>query len=241
MLSIVIPTYRGAERLALLLPTISFLTDVELLVADDGSPKEEGDAIQKVVAASPIARKQAIRFDENRGMVAVVKSLLDAAQGDQVLQLDDDVVLPPDLLTTLGELLRLPNIGVLSWRSFGKNRGQSLRPTPGLLEPATQLAGYCMAYWRSVYDEVGGVDTRFRMYCSDSDYALRVCLAGHPCYRVWWPLVPHEEHAAFSNGDFDRGALASRDLAAFHAKWGTNGDEMEKRALLKLKGAEAGA
>lgn len=241
MLSIVIPTYRGAARLARLLPTINANdnADVELLVADDGSPGNEGEAIKEVVAKSPITRKRTLRFDENCGMVAVMKLLLEEARGELVLQLDDDVLVPAGLITTMSHLLeQIPNVGVLSWRSLGRNPGQSRKSAVGFLEPATQLAGYCMAYRRSVYDEVGGVDTRFRMYCSDSDFALRVCMAGHPCYRVWWPLVPHEEHAAFSGGDFDRGGIAARDLAAFQAKWGNTGEEMEKKALSKLRLAE---
>jgi hypothetical protein len=104
-----------------------------------------------------------------------------------------------------------------------------------MLQPATELAGYCMAYRRAVYDEVGGIDTRYQFYCSDSDFALRVAQAGHPCYRVWWPLVPHLEHSSVSD-PAARTAMGTRDLAAFKAKWGAPGAEMEERAIAGFVG-----
>src|SRR6185295_4950392 len=119
--------------------------------------------------------------------------------GDTVLLLDDDVLWPAELLQTVRQLTAIPNIGVLSWRSFGDQPGQSTVARPGFMELATELAGYCMAFRRSVWDEAVGLDSRFKFYCSDSDFALRVTLAGHPSYRVWWPLVPHREHGAFKD------------------------------------------
>ena len=121
----------------------------------------------------------------------------------------------------------------------GSEPGAVQNRTPRILQPATQIAGYCMAFRREVYHEVGGVDTRFRQYCGDSDLALRMTLAGHPSYRVWWPLVPHEEHGAFNDspdlGSKAREQAAAKDLQAFQEKWGATGDEMERRALAGLE------
>ena len=132
----------------------------------------------------------------------------------------------------------LPGAGALSWRSLGPHEAyDSRRAIPGFLEPATHLAGYCMAFRRSVYDEVGGIDTRFRAVCGDSDLALRMTLAGHPSYRVWWPLVPHEGGASSKDSmALERpSAGAARDLALWAEKWdGKSGPEMEKLALERL-------
>ena len=231
MLSICVPCHRGAPRLETLIASLPISDpDLELLVYDDGSPQADANAIARVFSAAPIARKRLLRNERNRGPVAALRDVVAAASGDSVLQLDDDVTLPPTFLGTLRALLAIDNIGVLSWRSEGSNPGQSKIPRAGMLQPATEIAGYCMAYRRAVYDKVGGIDTGFQFYCSDSDFALRVALAGHPCYRVWWPLVPHAEHSSGSD-PAARQAMTSRDLAAFERKWNATGAEMEKRAL----------
>jgi GT2 family glycosyltransferase len=234
VLSICIPCYRGAERLARLLASIpADDPDLELLVYDDGSPQAESAAIAKVFSKASVARKRFLCNERNRGPVAALRDVVAASTGELVLQLDDDVVLPAGFLNTLRTLLGIENVGVLSWRSEGTNAGQSKTPIPGMLQPATELAGYCMAYRRAVHDEVGGIDTRYRFYCSDSDFTLRVAFAGHPCYRVWWPLVPHLEHASVPDSAA-RTETGVRDQAIFNAKWGATGAEMERRALAQL-------
>jgi GT2 family glycosyltransferase len=243
-LSICIPTYRGAFRLARLLATLPSNLDAELLVCDDGSPEPDAQDIADVVAASPLPSR-VLSGSGNRGAVAALRDLTQAATGRKILQLDDDVIIPEGFFEVMDVLLGLPNVGVLSWRACGMvtghlEPGQSELPRLGFVEPATELAGYCMAYRRSVLEEVGGIDTRYKMYCSDSDFTLRVMLAGHPCYRVWWPLVPHEEHGVYKDPDnatlrLTRDRVTPEDAAAFLSKWGAMGPEMESRALARLR------
>jgi len=250
MLSVVIPTYRGAHRLARLFASMretclhSHPFDAEILVGDDGSPAEDGLAIRQECTKFHEATRLPVHHmatKENRGPVAMLRTLVDAAKGTRILQLDDDVRIPWEFWAAMDSLLGMPNIGCLSWRSAGPNAGQSKEPTPGFLEPATELAGYCFAYGKSVYDEVGGIDTRFRVYCSDSDFALRVTLAGHPSYRVWWPLVPHDEHMASKENEpiaqIEK-ASQSSDSALFLDKWGAGGGELEARAIDGLRRTE---
>lgn len=246
MISICIPCYRGADRLDSLLHSLALnndldLEDFEVIVYDDGSPDEDAAAIKKVTGlytekyeSSPPFNVRHIRGEKNLGAVGALREAVSYAQGNMILQLDDDVLIPEDLLGTVEDLLSIPNIGALSWRSFGTKPGQSTMSAVGFLEPATEIAGYCLAYRKEVSDEVGGIDTRFKFYCSDSDFALRVALAGHPCYRVWWPLVPHAEHGSID--DVTRHQIAAMDLEAFRLKWGASGQEMERKALAKFRG-----
>jgi GT2 family glycosyltransferase len=252
-LSICIPTYRGAKRLERLLASMPAggwaEASVEILVWDDGSPEADSMDLSDVLTRfedGPGERLNVrlFRDDANRGAVHALRELTGVAVGEVVLQLDDDVVMPEGFFDTLQSLLRIPNIGVLSWRSCGLNPGQSSAPSVGMLQLATELAGYCMAYRREVHQKVGGIDPRFKMYCSDSDFTLRVAFAGHPCYRVWWPLVPHEEHGVYKDPANEelrqkREVAAQADSQAFLDKWGTSGPEMEKRALRQLVGETA--
>lgn len=239
--SVVIATYRGAERLKRLLPTIvdpmvyrDGHEPTEVIVVDDGSPEGEWPAISAAVSHAKIgpSERQLLHVAENRGYAHCVRDGVSVSTGEVILLCDDDVRLPDGFFSVLHELMSLPNIGVLSWRSEGPNPGQSRSPVRGFLEPATQIASYCYAFRRKVWDEVGGFDTRFKFFCIDSDFALRVMLTGRPCYRVWWPLVPHDEHGgAVDTVAFSRNDVGSEDTVKFFQKWGATGDEMEKRAL----------
>lgn len=243
-LSILIPSYCGAARLGRLfasMPAASVASERdghEVLVYDDGSPLADFAATSRAAWGAQGVRPRVLCGGENLGWPAGVKALTAAASGRVILLLDDDVLLPTGFVQTVRAIFAaLPSIGAVSWRSEGKRPGQSSTPRVGLLEPATQIAGYCMAFRRDVYEEVGGIDTRFKFYCSDSDLALRMTLAGHPSYRAWWPLVPHEEHGAWRGSpeaEVRRQALAAADLVAFREKWGADGAEMERRALAKL-------
>lgn len=240
-LSICVPSYKGATRLPKLMASLAENgivngralygagpLDAEVLVCDDGSPDNTPDE-------SSLEGVRFFKHTVNLGCVAAYADLVAAATGEVVLLMDDDALMPAGFMPALMAIMALPNIGALSWKSLGARPGQALAARHGLLEPATQLAGYCMAFRRRVFDAVGGFDRRFRTYCGDSDLALRMTLAGHPSYRVWWPLVPHEEHASMTDGE--RSAVASQDIAAFLDKWGATGEEMERRALAQLRGA----
>jgi len=212
----------------------------EVIVSDDGSPAADFEHLEDI-----FYKEYDFYFDRtlvhrktNGGWTAAVRAAVAKASGQYILLLDDDVLYPIGLLGVVRSLLAVDGVGVLSWRSLGDRPGQSREAHPGFIQPATSLAGYCMAFRRSLWDQLGGFDTRFRTYCGDSDFALRAMLSGHPSYRVWWPLIPHAEHRSFEESPElgDRNAVAARDLEAFAKKWGCSSSEMEARALAGLVG-----
>lgn len=240
--SICIPTYSGGHRLERLFASLAaggvdFESD-ELLVYDDGSPDEKVAAIRAVFESVPIRSKQLLRDATNRGWTEANARLVRASSRKIDLLLNDDVTLPVGFMSVLRDLMAtLPGAGALSWRSCGMSEYDSQTPVPGLLQLATHIAGYCMAFHRSVYESVGGLDGRFRYYCSDSDIALRMTMAGHPSYRVWWPLIPHEGGASTKESpELERPSdAAARDLTLWNEKWGgESGPDMEKVALAQL-------
>lgn len=227
------PTFRGAARVVRMLQsTVQPYVD-RVIVLDDGSPQEDFDALSREF---PVKSGYFLRrSSENKGIVASYNELVRMAETTEIILLDDDAQLPLGFTAIARQLLALPNIGVLSWRSYGEKPGQSKTSREGFLEPATQLAGYCMAFRKSLWEELGGFDERFHHYCGDSDFALRATLAGHPSYRVWWPLVPHDEHQAFVENNLDRFGYVRKDLAAWQEKWSCDGVECEKTALKRLE------
>lgn len=237
-ISILVATYKGVARIKTLLKSMiangfNDEKDIELLIFDDGSPQEDFQELNRIIFDIDI--KCIVQRVEHGGWISTINALVRESTGDIVLLLDDDVLFVKDLLSTLRQLISIDNIGVLSWRSYGNNPGQSKIPRIGFVEPATQLAGYCMAFKRNIWNELNGFDQSFKVYCSDSDFVLRATLAGHPSYRVWWPLIPHEEHKCFDNApELERQKTIEYDLANFTKKWGMSGQAMEQIALQKL-------
>jgi len=99
MISVVIPTYRGLERLRRNLPTVRMALarvseESEILVSDDASPDGSG-----ALLAQEFPDVQVLRNSENVGFSRNVNRGLRAARGRLVLALNDDVSLDPDYLT----------------------------------------------------------------------------------------------------------------------------------------------
>ena len=127
-LSVVIPTYRRPELLRRCLDALiaqDLAADrFEIVVVDDGS----GDATSDVLAAASGA-VNALTQPVNAGPAAARNRGIDAASGDLVLFLDDDVVAAPNLLSThlaLHEAAGDPTLGILGrvdWHA-------SIEPTP---------------------------------------------------------------------------------------------------------------
>jgi len=105
MLSIIIPTFRKARILGNVLRSLCFQEGVnqelEIIVVDDGSP----DDTEEVVESAARASSNRIRYlkQANRGVSAARNLGIQAARGDLVLFLGDDIVCTPRLVA--GHLL----------------------------------------------------------------------------------------------------------------------------------------
>jgi GT2 family glycosyltransferase len=245
-----VATYKGAHRIErnfFRTPAESLVGEARfwpLVIYDDGSPSDHYQYLERTLAprlrAHGYCSVHVVHGHANKGCAGAYNEVVRWVanmQADAVLLLDDDAWIPPGLWSTARTLLFLPNIGVLSWKSRGTQPGQTETPRYGALELATELAGYCYAFPIGLYHELGGFDERFRHYHADSDFALRAMHAGHPCYRVHWPLVPHEEHQAFIDSpELERDHWVQADYAAWLAKWGQPGPDCERAAIRQLLG-----
>lgn len=120
---------------------------------------------------------------------------------------------------------------MLSWKS-------TVNPPeiPGCVELATELAGYAFAFPYTFFQRLNGFDEKnFHHYCGDSDFARRVMRdLKRPCYRVHYPLVTHEEHAAVKeNPELDGPSWAVKDRENYKRKWAGVKERDLIRSLLK--------
>ncbi|WP_224005780.1 glycosyltransferase [Cupriavidus pinatubonensis] len=69
--------------------------------------------------------------------------------------------------------------------------------SPVVLEQQVDwMAGMCLVFDRATYQDVGGFDTRYRLYCEDVDVCLKVHLAGRYVTWVQAGVVIHDAQRA---------------------------------------------
>ncbi len=104
MITIVIPTYRSAENIPVLIERICGVlsqrnTSYEIIVVNDNSPDNTLDRLKKIAAYLP--QLKVISFARNFGQQIATSAGLKYASGDAVIIMDDDLQDPPEFLPTL--------------------------------------------------------------------------------------------------------------------------------------------
>jgi hypothetical protein len=191
-------TYDGRELLEVMLPTLlaQRYEDFEVVVIDDGSSDDTVEYLQ--------ANWPQVRVVSNPGNLGVAVSLnrgVQAARGEYVALLNNDVELEPEWLGTLvrtleehpqaasatGKLLdyhhrdRLEAAGdFMRWSGMSGHRGQGALDGTGYEQPAavfSPCAGAAL-YRRSAFERVGLFDEDFFAYLEDVDWGFRAQLVG---------------------------------------------------------------
>lgn len=107
-LSIVVPTYREAANLTVLVPRIAETMAPahlkwELIVVDDNSPDDTVEVCQRLAALFPV--RLIVRTRE-RGLSSAVIAGMRAARGDILLCMDADLSHPPESIPSIAAALR---------------------------------------------------------------------------------------------------------------------------------------
>ena len=161
-----------------------------------------------------------------------------ASRGEIVVVLDDDTqIAAPDWLEQLVGHFQFPTTGATGpmlqledGRLF--SAGMSLQPKPrqvsrgessthigwmGLLSVArtvSAVSGACMAFRRSVFDEVGGFSENYQFMNADVDFCLK--LKSNNLHIVWSPEAKVYHFGARTRGD----KIAESDQSVFEKRWG---------------------
>lgn len=198
LISICVPTLRGYEQLGRLLTSIeqhSSHLDYEVVIIDSGS--------------------------RIRGYTAPMNQALDAARGEYVVAINDDVQVTAGWLDPLLD--------------------EATTGTPVCFPDQTStdgfqcITGWCVMFRADFLREWGGYDGQYVLWCSDIDLCRYLDEINMPPKRVAIPVpLIHELGATQTrpgvHGHLDREAVA--DLDRYQAKWGTSALE-DKHSLAR--------
>ncbi len=221
-ISVVIPSWNGAEPLAAHLPSVVAAAraagDTEVVVADDASDDGTRDLLR---SRFPEARV-AIRT-ERGGFAPAVNSGVSAARGRFVVLLNNDMEVAADALTllvaalasrpevfaTVPRILRVASGAEEGRTALHFRRGvcsTALDPPPGA-DPAYACGG-AMAFRREEFLELGGFDPLFApFYWEDVDLSYRARKRGRRISWVGEARVDHD-HGRTIRARFDARTIA---------------------------------
>lgn len=198
-LSVAVINYNGAETLAPTLQSIQVLQGVRLakvMLLDNAS---SDDSVALVARQFP--EVQICRLPENRGPNPARNEGLRRAATDLVLIMDNDIVLAPDYVLRLAEVLRRhPGAGTASGQIRLKDEPGTVQYNGIDIHYAGEIAARpldlrntvqvsCVSAGAALFDRrqalaVGGFDEDFFIGWEDGDLTFRLSLAGHPCFMV---------------------------------------------------------
>lgn len=203
-----IPTYKGTRYLRKTLESVLTQApgadEMQIEVIDDGSPDSKAQQLVSDIAGD---RVSFFRKPKNAGLVANFNTCIERARGELVHILhDDDAVLPGFYGTAQSIMTRDPSLGAMFCRFVlidGHDRWREVSPllcetSRKLDNPALQLARRnlirtpCIVVRRSVYEQIGGFDSRLS---HSADWEMWVRIAVH--FGVWYedrPLALYRDH-----------------------------------------------
>jgi GT2 family glycosyltransferase/glycosyltransferase involved in cell wall biosynthesis len=238
--SIIIPVFNQLEFTHACLSSLQRQEDgtaTEVIVVDDRSTDATPELIPRIPGLAYF------RNDSNSGFIASCNHGAQRAHGEYLLFLNNDTVVTAGWLQALlntfatnpeagliGSKLvypdgRLQEAGGIIWRDgTGWNRGKfqdAKDPEYNYLREVDYCSGASLIIPRSLFDELGGFDSRYSpAYYEDTDLAFRVRARGHKVLYQPLSVVVHYEGIT-SGRDVSTGVKQHQEVnrATFVSTW----------------------
>lgn len=217
--SILVVTHNQPERTEICLQSLKLHTDYpnwELVAVDNGSDAETVRLLRWWADRLPNMRL--LLNPENRGFPAACNQGAELARGEIFCLLNNDTVVTPGWLSALvDELLGDPKVGLVGPVSNGVSNEAQVRLPAQALQALSywgihrcqrffrqsrslpMLAFYCVAIWRKVWEQLGGLDEAFGIgLFEDDDFSLRIRRAGYRLRCRLDAYVHHFQSATFA-------------------------------------------
>lgn len=232
MISIVIPVYNQHEMTSDCLAAVQMNTrDYEIVIVDNGS--------------DPPIPGATIRNETNLGFPAAVNQGIRAAKGDVIALLNNDVIVTPNALNRLSDMLTDYAIVAPVANYCAGLQQEAILPTynneqelfevargwseehKGKIREVNFVIGFCMAFKKSLFDEIGEFDES-QWPCSgeEIDFCFRARVAGYKVAVACDVYVHHIGSQTFKameeKGEVEYGHVCRRNEMHLEKKWGTN-------------------
>jgi N-acetylglucosaminyl-diphospho-decaprenol L-rhamnosyltransferase len=222
---------RGGDDLVELVRALA--QDAEILVADNGLPAGTARTLRDEGAS-------VLDMGRNRGFGGAVNRAVEAAGGDVLVVLNDDVVPQPGLVSALvdglvdaemaaGVLLRadrphvIETAGIELDAALGPHDYLQGEPVTRLDAPVAPPVGPCggaAAFRLDAFRSAGGFDEGFFAYFEDLDLALRLRAAGGRCALAAEARVLHRGSRTLGPSSLEKAALVGHSRGYFIRKYG---------------------
>lgn len=187
-ISVVIPNHNRSEDVSELLGSLSDQNykNYEVIVADDGSTD---DSVQLIRKEFPDVR--VVVLEKNQGPAIARNKGIEAANGDLIVGLDSDVILPDnDTLTKISLLFRLKSdlkcaaFRISNYYTGNDDVARWWHPLPvseyaGSSFNSDYFSGTGFAFRREVFEKVGCFPDYLFMFMEENDLAFRILDAGY--------------------------------------------------------------
>jgi glycosyltransferase involved in cell wall biosynthesis len=193
-ISVIIPTWNRADRLASALQSVFSQTHppAEVIVVDDGSTDDTREIVRSQF------RNARYIFQQNRGVSSARNTGIEAASSDWIALLDSDDHWQANKLKQQCEHLRArPDYNICHSDEIWIRNGRRVNPMKKHAKQGGHIFRHCLPLCvispsavmihRDLFNEVGLFDERLPA-CEDYDLWLRIC-ARHPVLYIDKPLI----------------------------------------------------
>jgi GT2 family glycosyltransferase/Flp pilus assembly protein TadD len=264
MVSIVILTFNQLEYTRECLESIKQYTPEphEIIFVDNGSTDGTVEWLREIISKHSNCRL--IENGSNFGFARGCNQGIEAATGDYILLLNNDVVVTENWLSGLLDCLQSePNIGIVGpvtnnlsgiqqdpeavYKTMGdmhayartfwmKNRHRRI--------PLRRIVGFCMLFRRSLVESIGLLDENFGTgNFEDDDYCLRAALEGYRNFVAGDVFIHHYGSRSFIGNKIDYAATLGGHRKIFSEKWSNikRDSELGEKLLVlsKIENAES--
>lgn len=208
----------------------------EIIIVDNGS---SDDTVQFLKAHYP--ELKLIENQQNLGFAKGCNQGVELAEGDAILFLNNDTVVPPGWLTPMLRALNSDSSVGMAGPVTNYISGHQLVPVTyselknmeafaaeyceskrGQVEEVRRLIGFCLLVKRSVLSEIGWFDERYGLgNYEDDDLCLRALQHGYKLLIALDSFIHHIGHASMGQDpSFDLTTLLQQNQQKAFRKWG---------------------
>lgn len=257
--SVVVPVHDNLPFTRMCLESVLLAdgdTALEVIVVDNASRDGTAAYLEDLAATDP--RVRVIGNAGNTGFAPAVNLGLEAARGDVLVLLNNDVIVTPGWLEGLRRHLENPEVGIVgpitnqapdqsrvptSYQTYGEMLELAAScAAGGGAEDVEALTMFCVAMRREVWRRLGPLDEQFQVgMFEDDDYCARARAAGLRLRLARDVFVHHFGGASFGDlvPDGRFAEIFDANRGRFEAKWGRQwaghvaADDAEYLALLE--------